>query len=744
MVEVCSSPPPIAMTGVAIGYAGPRRIRFSTGPRRIYNSNVRMLRLGVRATPVRGARAYNFASLKYANCFKTPVPVDTAPLRAATVELLDQFDAELWTKKPVRTLINGATVEDSLATEQDTVDAFGQVNGKILLSSQDVVARVIEHVATYKPQSKDLRKQVREIEQKLLETQVAAQLVANQAMDFGKQDGITEIEESIQANPIEQRLNDLLFEDEEKGVVEIGRNPAFVGCVSNFSNFLDLFRKTLRNLELGVPVVIFSRSNTTQYMYRWAEILIAMLKDAGIDQGMVTYASCGIEEQRQIISRFPNSPMYLTGSRPVAKAIKGISPKLMASTGGPNTMVATSLDGGIPEAVKLSACIENSGQCTALRHLVVPDISEEKIKEMFSGVEVLDSARDALSGNKFSGVLKASKLSMEQGYSAHETSPMAYRSSDELPEGIVEHWRQVYVDITKAGKKIQSPEYIKEVSDWLNTNQPISLVVNGNDVEQASEIMIRLFETTSLVVYSLGTVDNPALTAQARPQDAEVFGEFPPRRQLTEYTKFPVIVPSSTPGYNSHYSHAFLAKKAKKEVDLAVAQPLLDALSDPSVLGYSKLLIEFLQDSCGANLGFGERTSLWGIQRPPLIEAKTVIRCPEGCSMDDIVPYLLPFYITNAHEQVELSSATALSVSGIEAVVESDEELASRTAWNVITATPIKEFSLVGHFVSLLFPYGHIKSTENADSYFVKVFTQSKKWLAIRSTAEDEAPVEEE
>ena len=57
--------------------------------------------------------------------------------------------------------------------------------------------------------------------------------------------GVIEIEESVQANVIEQRLSDQLLADEAAGAIAIGRAPAFVGCVSNFSNFLDLRRAQL-------------------------------------------------------------------------------------------------------------------------------------------------------------------------------------------------------------------------------------------------------------------------------------------------------------------------------------------------------------------------------------------------------------------------------------------------------------------------------------------------------------------
>lgn len=85
-------------------------------------------------------------------------------------------------------------------------------------------------------------------------------------------------------------------------------------------------------------------------------------------------------------------------------------------------------------------------------------------------------------------------------------------------------------------------------------NQPISLAVNSD-----MELGKYLFEKTGQVVYTVGTEENPALTCQARPQEGEIFGEFPVRSKLEEYTKFPVVVPTPTAAYNSNYEPLYLS-----------------------------------------------------------------------------------------------------------------------------------------------------------------------------------------
>ena len=49
-----------------------------------------------------------------------------------------------------------------------------------------------------------------------------------------------------------------------------------------------------------------------------------------------------------------------------------------------------------------------------------------------------------------------------------------------------------------------------------------------------------------------------------------------------------------------------------------------------------------------------------------------------------------------------------------------------------INTKSLEEFPMVGQFVSLYFPLGHIKSTRCDDEEFAKYFAASEKWLSMR------------
>lgn len=138
----------------------------------------------------------------------------------------------------------------------ETIDALGSGNGSQYIANTEQVALLKEHISTYKSPYTDLREPLRRIEQKFL-TELTGFLIGNQSMDFSKQDGITEIEESIMANTVERRLCDQVLKAEQDGKINISRKPIYVSCVSNFTNFLDLFRKTIRDMEVG-EFVFFS------------------------------------------------------------------------------------------------------------------------------------------------------------------------------------------------------------------------------------------------------------------------------------------------------------------------------------------------------------------------------------------------------------------------------------------------------------------------------------------------------
>lgn len=715
------------------------------------------------------ARAYHFATEGYASAFRD-VPDASGEyarrIRARAVQAVDEHVPASWYDQPVMTLLKGKPC--AAGATVPTVDAFGRENGHLIEAPSREVDSVIAHIRELhsRARAKDLRAAVRAIEGELLDADgpYAPSLVANQALDFGKQDGITEMVEAVEANHVERALADSLLADEAEGRVVISRAPAFVACVSNFSNFLDLCRKVLRNLELGVPVVVLSRSNTTQHMFRWSSMLVALLEQHALDTGLVTYLAASLPEQQRVIRSVDGEcPLYFTGSRAVAAAIREEKERTIASTGGPNTLVSTTLTPEVKNAIRLSAAIESAGQCTALRHAIVPCSSSDAEAILRPIAEVEGPApcmREGSFASVLSPALSAAKHSTA-GYTAvggGRSGPVAsVRLSSSLPPPAMDEcWRRVVVDFTapRSAEALKDSEFVSQVASWLVRAQPISVAVNDED-RDGFALAKRLFELTGVVVFTCGSPERPAFTCQARPQSGEVFGEFPVRADLPRHTRFPVVVPSPTPVYNASYDVAYLARCGKAwdpASNLPVAA-LAGMIVSDEVRGFVAEIFAYLADVCTSNPKRAPntgRTALFGLQRPPLNGQPTVLRAGEGTTMDSIAPHLAPFVTTNAavqlfvsvhptaEEHVALAVAKGLLVHTqvrVEDEAAFDERMRNEACFNVISAKDYPwhlGYPPAGLFVSTHLCLGHVKSTQPDDEAFLRAFTASDKWLALR------------
>lgn len=719
----------------------------------------------------------------------------------------------------------------------DTKDALGLINGKQIHANYNDIQNIKNHIINYKTLYNDLRIPIRNIENILLNDPLyIGTLIGNQCIDFYKQDGITEIEESILANTIERRLNDILFDtyDNNNSII-INRQSIYVSTVSNFTNFLDLFRKTIRSLEIGIPVIILCRSNTSQHSYRWTKLLNDLIiqqnndnfKDRSmyIDPGMITFISCSLNDIKSILYDCSNHTgnLYATCSRELASQIKNNYYNTIASTGGPNTLIytpssssssttssTTSYDiendnniSKLYNAIRISSSIECAGQCTALRHVVLPStISYHDIehhvfntKNNYNDIQEIPSALYALENKIFTGIypnhqgtISPPTSTTDDLHNNHyiKTNDMDiyYKINDmnQLPESNMnEYWRKVVIDFTRLDITNDDYDHIHQLAKWLRMNQPISIAMNGKRMNSIT-IGIQLWELTSCVVNTIGSIDNNempvALSCQARPQDGEVFGEFPPRNDMLLYTKYPMIIPSSNPSYDSYYNIEYLKKQYNSDSINTIIQTsyskemkhLLNVISDEVIGGYCIEIIEYIRDVCRMNPKFGNsttRTSLYGIQRPPL-GSKSIIRCTTNTTYNDIAPILLLFRSTTARNQIIISidpsneqlisffmkhnnlftntnsndnndDNTDNNVDDI-IVIESDllEKSNNKDNDNDIFhiiqmdssfTKQLKTFPLVGQFVSLFLPLGHIKSTMPNDQEFVLKVRLSKKWL---------------
>lgn len=263
----------------------------------------------------------------------------------------------------------------------------------------------------------------------------------------------------------------------------------------------------------------------------------------------------------------------------------------------------------------------------------------------------------------------------------------------------------------------------------------------------------RFFEATGLCVYTFGTkATGYALTAQARPQDGEIFGEFPPRKTMDTFSRYPMMNPLPCSSWNTVFSENYLAEHSKdREIDPIVGgmvESIMNKIEDAKYRGYAQLIAEYLSDSCSNNPysvskdnGTG-RTSYFGLQRPPIIENYvTLLSYGDVGNNDLFLLHLLPFAITNSHSQcvVNLSnggeSLKDLVASCLGLKVVDSEDISKLNLFNEIKVDEVAkdfEFALPFQFCSKLFCLGHCKSTIPNDDTFLEEFANSKKWLKLR------------
>ena len=90
-------------------------------------------------------------------------------------------------------------------------------------------------------------------------------------------------------------------------------------------------------------------------------------------------------------------------------------------------------------------------------------------------------------------------------------------------------------------------------------------------------------------------------------------GEFPPRGKLAQYTRYPVVVPSSTPSYDAEYSTDYLKAQKVDEYFGNSTKALLEEIQDDITRGYCVEVLHYLQDATKVNpkQGYGSsRTAM--------------------------------------------------------------------------------------------------------------------------------------
>jgi len=222
-----------------------------------------------------------------------------------------------------------------------------------------------------------------------------------------------------------------------------------------------------------------------------------------------------------------------------------------------------------------------------------------------------------------------------------------------------------------------------------------------------------------------------------------------------------------TPPFFASYAPEHLRKQAAKHGLVAGATghsarstvgALVGAANSQETRGYLLELASYLQTAAtGPRRCVGHRTGLYGLQRPPLDGSLTALRCSELTSLDELLPFILVFAMTNAAPQALLSIDPAndalldelprlqLAVPGMEDMdfmLHTETQFSSTEVQQTIARTvrpaelgAVHRFPLAQPFVTRLMPPGHIKSARSDDQPFYAALEPSEKWLRVITEA---------
>lgn len=241
----------------------------------------------------------------------------------------------------------------------------------------------------------------------------------------------------------------------------------------------------------------------------------------------------------------------------------------------------------------------------------------------------------------------------------------------------------------------------------------------------------------------------------------------PCTRRSTPSDRLPtsqVIGPTPNAAFFASYDGAYLRGKAasfglvagasSSSATTDTVSALVDAASSAEARGYLLELAAYLQTAAtGPRRCVGQRTGLYGLQRPPLDGKLTALRCGEATTLDELLPFCLVFAMTNAAPQALISvepandhlldelprlQLKAPRLAELALMLHNETQFAEPAFQATLTRTvrpselaAVHRFPLAQPFVTRLMPPGHIKSARSDDAPFYAAIEPSAKWLKV-------------